>query len=204
MQDITEQTLSLPEFLKAVAAAGIRRVLLTDYALIEPTPDGGAVVMVPMVRVVATAFDRRPAGIIYRWSEQGESERMVTIYRGTGKGPSPGGRLSARKEEVRQILREEGYEVDDGEWTAENASEYVDRGPGVRLTRRHLPPAAEGIAIGAVAPRKGRTGTSWTTWPTWPSGDSGPETPIPAAHWRHWARMRLSPHGRGARPDGRQ
>jgi hypothetical protein len=125
MPDITEKTLSLPEFLKAVAGAGIRRVLLTDYALIEPTPEGGAIVMMPMVRVVATAFDRQ-AGIIYRWSEHGKSERMVTIIAGTGKGPNPGGRLTARKEEVRQILREEGYEVDDGEWTPENASAYVD------------------------------------------------------------------------------
>jgi len=125
MPEIIVKDVMLPELLKTLESRSIKRVLLTDYATIEPTREGGAIVMLPMIRVVATAFDRS-ADIIYRWSEQGESARMVTIIAGTGKGPNPGGRLAARKEEVRQIFREEGYEVDEGEWTPENARAFVN------------------------------------------------------------------------------
>lgn len=115
---------SLKEFLEAVKKADIRRVLLTDYATVEPKHEGGAVVLVGMVQVVATALDRKPK-VIYRWSEKDESERMVTITAGTGRGRNPGGRLAARKEQVFQVLREEGLEVDEGEWTPATAGAYL-------------------------------------------------------------------------------
>jgi hypothetical protein len=117
---------SLREFLEAVKNADIRRVLLTDYATVEPKHQGGAVVLVGMVQVVATALDRKPAPkVIYRWSEKDESERMVTITAGTGRGRNPGGRLAPRKEQVFQVLREEGLEVDEGEWTPATAEAYL-------------------------------------------------------------------------------
>ena len=115
---------SLKEFMEAVRRASIRRILLTDYATVEPVQKGGAFVLVGMVQVVATALDRSQK-VIYRWSEKDESERMVTITAGTGRGRNPGGRLAARKEQIFQVLREEGVEVDEGEWTRDTAEAYL-------------------------------------------------------------------------------
>jgi hypothetical protein len=124
MPQIEVKESNLKEFINLVAERSIHRILLTDYASIEPRKVESAFVLAPMVKVVATAFDR-DRGFIYRWSEQDESERMVTIIAGTGKGPNPS-RLASRKEEVRQILREEGFEVDEGEWTPESAEAFLD------------------------------------------------------------------------------
>lgn len=118
------QDKSLKEFLEAVRRSGTHRVLLTDYATVEPKQKGKAFVLMGMVRVVATALDRSRK-VIYRWSEKDESERMVTITAGTGRGRNPGGRLAARKEQVFQLLREEGLEVDEGEWTTDTAEAYL-------------------------------------------------------------------------------
>ena len=115
---------SLREFLQAVRESDIRRVLLTDYASVKPKRTGGVVVLVGMVRVVATALDWKRK-VIYRWVEEGESERMVTITAGTGRGRTPGGRLATRKEQVFEVLREEGLEVDEGEWTPDAAEAYL-------------------------------------------------------------------------------
>jgi hypothetical protein len=115
---------SLKNFLDEVKKSGIRRVLLTDYATVEPKREGGAVVLVGMVRVVATALDQKQ-NVIYRWFEEDESERMVTIVAGTGRGRNPGGHLAARKDQVFQVFREEGLEVDNGEWTPDSADAYL-------------------------------------------------------------------------------
>jgi hypothetical protein len=121
---MTVKDVPLRELIDAARKAGVRRVLLTDYAAVEPKPAGGALVLVGMVTVVATALDRK-GKVIYRWSETGESERTVTVTAGTGRGPNPGGRLAARKADVFQVLREEGFEVDEGEWTPRSAEAFV-------------------------------------------------------------------------------
>jgi len=121
---IPVKDVTLRELIEASRSASLRRILLTDYSAVEPKKINGAIVLVGMVTVVATAFDRKNK-VIYRWSEQGESERMVTITAGTGRGRSTGGRLAARKQEIFQVLREEGFEVDEGEWTPESAAAFV-------------------------------------------------------------------------------
>lgn len=115
---------TIKELMERAKKAQIRRILLTDYATTEPKREGGAIVLVGMITLVATAFDM-PKNVIYRWHKQDESERMVTIIAGLGRGPNPGGQLATQKLELEQILREEGFEVDEGEWTAESAEAYV-------------------------------------------------------------------------------
>mgnify|MGYP001549342957 CR=1 FL=1 len=78
-----------------------------------------------MVRVVATAFDRENAEIL-RWQEQKDANQMVTIVAGTGKGRHNEQELVARKHELMAILRDEGYQVDEGEWTIESATAFLE------------------------------------------------------------------------------
>lgn len=114
------QDLSLGELIEAAKTANVRRVLLTDYAAVEPKKTKSGTVLVGVVTVVATALDRTKM-VIYRWHETGESNQTVRI--GTGHGP--GARSTAQKQEVLQIFREEGFEVDDGEWTPKLAEAYL-------------------------------------------------------------------------------
>ena len=115
---------TVKELIETARKEGIRRILLTDYATTEPKREGGVIVLVGMITLVATALDVKNE-VIYRWFEQGESERMVTIIAGAGRGPNPGGRLATKKAQLQQILREEGFEVDEGEWTPQAAEAYV-------------------------------------------------------------------------------
>lgn len=122
---MTVEVKNIPQlsvFIDSVKGAGVRRILLTDYATVEPKKKGNAFVLVGMVTLVATAFDRTN---IFRWAEQDESERMVSITAGTGRGRNPGGRLIVKKDQVFQLLREEGFEVDEGEWTPTSAQAYL-------------------------------------------------------------------------------
>ncbi len=48
---------------------------------------------------------------------------MVTT--GNGHGRSVGGSLVTRKQQVFQVLREEGFEVDEGEWTPASAEAFL-------------------------------------------------------------------------------
>ena len=116
---------SIRQLVEVAKDRKIPRILLTDYATIEPVRENGAIVMVPMLRVVATLFDRG-GNLIYRWSEQKPSKRMVTILAGAGRGPNSEPALASRKEEVRQVLRDEGFEVDEGEWTPDSARAFLE------------------------------------------------------------------------------
>lgn len=122
---IDVKPLTLKEFLDVARDRRIRRVLLTDYARVEPKREGADLVLVGMLRIVATAFDREP-GVIYRWSEEDESARMVTVVAGPGGQPNVGGRLAGRKEQVSEVFREEGFDVGEGEWTPESAQAYLE------------------------------------------------------------------------------
>ena len=113
MRDVT-----LRELIDAAKKSGIRRVLLTDYASTEMKPEGDALVLVGMTEVVATALDRG-GKVIYRWSEAGESKQMVAFIGGAARG-----RRVGRKDQLFQVLREEGFEVDEGEWTPESAEAF--------------------------------------------------------------------------------
>src|SRR5579862_6069170 len=109
---IEVKDVTLKELLSLTEQKHVRRVLLTDYATVEPKQRDGEFVLLGITRVVATVFDRDDQ-TIYRWSEDGESERMVTVVADACRGPNASGRLTARKEQVFQVLREEGLEVDE-------------------------------------------------------------------------------------------
>ena len=104
--------------------SNIRFVRLADYGLVEPAKRSGAFVMQPMVRVVASAFDRDKEEIL-RWQEQKDANQMVTIVAGRSDGLHSDQELVARKEELRAILQDEGFQVDEGEWTSENANAFL-------------------------------------------------------------------------------
>lgn len=121
---VSVENVTVKELISAARAANIRRVLLTDYASVEPKMKKNAFVLVGMLRVVATALDRNKK-VIYRWSEEGESEKMVTITGSNGRSRNAGRQLISRKQEVFQVLREEGFEVDEGEWTPASARAFL-------------------------------------------------------------------------------
>ena len=93
------------DFVKAIIAAGsIRLVKLEEYGFTKPVVKNGAVFIQPMVRVVATAFDKS-ASAVYRWQETADAKP------GDEAGP-----LTAT-EQVRELLQLEGFGVERGEWS---------------------------------------------------------------------------------------
>jgi hypothetical protein len=122
MPPIQVKDVTLKELLNIAGQHSIHRLLLAEYSSVEPRQQGTSFVLAPMLKVVATAFDREN-GVIYRWWEQDESERMVAI---AGNGTNLAGKLTVRKDQVRDFLREDGFEVDEGEWTPESAEAFLD------------------------------------------------------------------------------
>jgi hypothetical protein len=125
MGEISLIDVTLKELIEKAKLARIGRLLLADYSTLEPKRQGRAFVMMPVVRVIVTAFDAG-SGAIYRWWEQQESKRTVTIVAGTNRGPNADPSMVTRKEVIRGLLRDEGFQVDDGEWTPEAARAAVD------------------------------------------------------------------------------
>jgi hypothetical protein len=81
---------SFDEFVRAITNAGsIRLVKLEDYGFTSPVDKDGMIVIQPMIRLVATAFDKR-SGTIYRWRETTEARRAVNIRGATGPGAPEG------------------------------------------------------------------------------------------------------------------
>lgn len=113
LQDIP----SLDEFLRESARSGsIRLVKLEDYGFTAPVKRGETVVIQPMVRLVATAFDKQNR-TIYRWQETTEARRGVSIQASTGNGTHDEATVVMEKDRVRQLLQLEGFSVEKGEWT---------------------------------------------------------------------------------------
>lgn len=104
------------EFVNAIVNVGtIRLVKLEDYGFTAPADKDGMIVIQPMVRLVATAFDKR-SGTIYRWHETTAARQTFSI-RATNRGGSPDEVVLMEKDRVRQLLQLEGFSVEKGEWT---------------------------------------------------------------------------------------
>lgn len=113
----------LKDFIDKARQANARRVLLTSYGSVEPVKQGSALVLAGMTTVAATVLDAGGSPTIYRWEKKGRSKGTVTIHAGAGVGPPGGGEpMAALRDDVRQLLRDEGFEVDEGEWTPESAA----------------------------------------------------------------------------------
>lgn len=116
---------TLRQLIEKAQGAGIKRALLTSYGSVEPLQTGGAWVLAGMTTVAATVLDPG-ARTIYRWEEKGRSKGAVRIRAGSGRGAVGGGEPMARlREDVFQLLRDEGFEVDEGEWTSESAERFL-------------------------------------------------------------------------------
>jgi len=115
---------SLTEFINLLEARHIRLVKLTDYGNVEPIKRGSGYVLQPMVRVVGTALDVAAKEIVC-WTVEGESRRMVTSAAGAGRGPTPDVDRVAEKRRAREVLRQLGYEVDEGEWDVNSAEQVI-------------------------------------------------------------------------------
>jgi hypothetical protein len=115
---------SLKQLMDKAHDLSLKRVLLTSYGSVEPVRDPSALVLAGMTTVTATLFDG--SDHIYRWEQKGRSKGIVTIRAGTGRGNIGAGEPVARlRQDVYELLRNEGFEVDDGEWTPDSAGRFL-------------------------------------------------------------------------------
>lgn len=116
-------------------------VRVADWGLVEPARRAnGAIVMQPMVRVVATAFDHGHNEIL-RWHDKWDvGSSVVTVNAGAGAGGMSHGRhadpTGARtRDAIIAECRKRGLQVErDREWTREeivvDTLAGIDREPG--------------------------------------------------------------------------
>jgi hypothetical protein len=115
---------SLKQLMDKAHVLNLKRVLLTSYGSLESVRDQGALVLAGMTTVTATLFDG--SDHIYRWEQKGRSKGTVTIRAGTACGNVGAGEPVARlRLDVYELLRNEGFEVDDGEWTPDSAGRFL-------------------------------------------------------------------------------
>jgi hypothetical protein len=113
-----KQCHTFDEFLSEVTNAGtVRLVKLEDYGFTAPLTKEGAVFIVPMVRLVATAVDKRQK-TVFRWEATAEARQTAAWLAPTDQvHRSSEGAAPPSKEQVRQRLQLEGFSVERGEWT---------------------------------------------------------------------------------------
>lgn len=106
-------------FLDAVGARPhIRLIKVDDQGLVGPARRGSAIVMQPMVRVVATAFDHHKEEIL-RWEHTHDVGRdVVTLNVGgdaNGRHRDPTG--ARTRDELTRLAELRSLTVSRGEWT---------------------------------------------------------------------------------------
>ena len=127
---------SFQAFLGAVKKRpGIRLVKLDSYGFVAPAAAGSggrAWVMMPQVRIVATAYDSA-AGEILRWQDTAHASQTVTIHVNTARGGHGESRVLARTEEIKQRFELDGFNVSTGEWTEAEVNRLLQlAGPDAR------------------------------------------------------------------------
>src|SRR5687767_4170026 len=108
--------------LKKPERAHVRLVKVDDQGLVEPARRrGGAIVMQPRVRIVATALDDEALEIL-RWERKWDvGSGVVTIDAFTGQGSYDDPTGKKTREKVTAALEARSLSVSEGEWTAESA-----------------------------------------------------------------------------------
>ena len=104
----------------------IRLVKVADQGLVRPAKRNGAVVMQPMVRVVATAFDY-DANEILRWADTWDvGSDVVSINANTGQGhhDDPTG-TRTRDKIILECQKRSLQVVRDEEWTPQDATDTL-------------------------------------------------------------------------------
>ena len=86
-EDPIEHFRTIQEFFRALESRPhVRLVKVADQGLVRPARRGGALVMQPMVRVVATAFDYQTSKIL-RWDDTWDvGSNVVSLGAGAGQG----------------------------------------------------------------------------------------------------------------------
>jgi hypothetical protein len=103
----------------------VRIVKLADYGFVAPVrTNGGAFVMMPQVKLVATAFDKVKATLL-RWQETDEARKTVTIHAGVGRGEHNETRILTRRQNIEKRLEVEGFAVSEGEWSPDELEQLI-------------------------------------------------------------------------------
>lgn len=112
---------TIQEFFKALEdRPHVRLVKVADQGLVQPARRGGAIVMQPMVRVVATAFDYRTNEIL-RWDDTWDvgSNVVNNVTAGQGRHNDPTG-ARTRDKIILECQKRSLQVVRDEEWTPED------------------------------------------------------------------------------------
>lgn len=99
----------------------VRLVKVADQGLVKPATRGDAIVMQPMVRVVATAFDYKKNEII-RWDDTwdvGSGVVSLNVTTGQGHHNDPTG-ARTRENIILECQKRSFQVVRDEEWTPED------------------------------------------------------------------------------------
>ena len=115
---------SLAEVIGQLESRHIRLVKLTDYGNFGPVKKGSGYVLQSTIRVVATALDAATHEIV-SWEVEGEARKMITRAAGTRRGRCPDSERVDDKQQARDVLRQLGYDVDEGEWDARSAERVI-------------------------------------------------------------------------------
>jgi hypothetical protein len=104
----------------------IHVVKVDDQGLIEPTRQGKAFVMQPMVRVVATALDYKKPEILRfekKW-KAGSGAVSINVFSGRGWYIDPSG--TKTRDQIIAAIEARGLQVSNGEWTPDSAAAALD------------------------------------------------------------------------------
>jgi hypothetical protein len=112
----------------------IRLVKVADQGLVEPAKRGNALVMQPMARVVATAFDYKMNEIL-RWDDKwdvGSGAVPIDVSSGRGRNNDPTG-TRIRDKIILECQKRSLQVVRDEEWTPEDFVDTLASIDGNRL-----------------------------------------------------------------------
>ena len=111
---------TIQEFFKALEdRPHVRLVKVADQGLVQPAKRGSVIVMQPMVRVVATAFDFKKNEIL-RWDDTWDvGSNVVSLNGMTGRNNDPTG--TRTRDKIILECKKRSLQVDrDAEWTPED------------------------------------------------------------------------------------
>jgi hypothetical protein len=117
---------TIQEFFDEVEKRRIGLVKVADQGLVQPAKRGSAIVMQPMVRVVATAFDYKSNKIL-RWDDTwdvGSGVVSLNVTNGQGRHNDPTG-VRTRDKIILECQKRGLQVVRDDEWTREDITDTL-------------------------------------------------------------------------------
>ena len=118
---------TIQEFFQTLEDRGhVRLVKVADQGLVNPAKRGSAIVMQPMVRVVATAFDYKTNEIL-RWDDTwdvGSNVVSIDVVNGRGRHDDPTG-TRTRDKIILECQKRSLQVVRDEEWTPRDVTDTL-------------------------------------------------------------------------------